>query len=294
LRVFARTARLGSLSAAARELGLSQPSVSRILATLEREIGAVLLHRTTRAVTLSEAGTDYLARIEPLLTALEEADHAARGTGELRGVLRIALPSSFSIREIIPRLPGFLERHPALRVDLGINDQRQDLVAEGVDLALRLGTLADSSAVVRRLGRAPRVLSASPTYLQRAGIPRTPAALSGHAVILGPAAGSDGWGFVKDGRRTSVRVRGRVTCAANEGAVAAAVAGLGITMTSLWGCGTELRQGLLIRVLEDWTMDPVELHAVFTAGGPPKPAARAFVDYLAAELRRDGFSTPEA
>ena len=117
LRAYVRTAHSGSFSRAGRELGLSQPSVSRILAGLEKEVGAALLMRTTRRVTLTDAGADYLARIEPLLSGLEEADHAARGTGELRGVLRIALSSSFGVREVIPRLPDFLERHPALRID---------------------------------------------------------------------------------------------------------------------------------------------------------------------------------
>src|ERR1700744_3679413 len=128
LRLFARVARTGSFSAAGRELGLSQPSVSRIIAGLEHEVGAALLTRTTRALTLTEAGTDYLARIEPILTALEEADHAARGTGELRGLLRVGVSSSFAVREVIPRLPGFLDKHPALRIDMVTEDRRQDLV----------------------------------------------------------------------------------------------------------------------------------------------------------------------
>src|SRR5271165_1348925 len=167
LRTFVRTARRGSLSRAARELGLSQPSVSRILTGLEREVGAALLVRTTRTVKLTEAGEDYLARVEPILAALDEADHAARGAGELRGVLRIALSSSFGVREVIPRLPDFLGRHPAVRIDLQISDLRQDLVTDGVDLALRLGPLADSSALARKLGQAPRLLAASPAYLAR-------------------------------------------------------------------------------------------------------------------------------
>src|ERR1700677_1530354 len=172
LRTFVRAAHSGSFSRAARELGLSQPSVSRILAGLEKEVGAVLLVRTTRAVTLTDVGADYLARTEPLLAALEEAEHAARGTGELRGALRIALSSSFGVREVIPRLPAFLERHPALRIDLDINDARQDLVVDGVDVALRLGLLPNSALVSRKLAEAPRLLAASPSYLERRGRPR--------------------------------------------------------------------------------------------------------------------------
>jgi DNA-binding transcriptional LysR family regulator len=285
LRAFVRTARSGSFSRAARELGLSQPSVSRILAQLESEVGARLLLRTTRAVTLTDAGADYLARIEPLLTALDEADHAARGTGELRGVLRIALSSSFGVREVIPRLPKFLERHPALRIDMGISDQRQDLVAQGVDVALRLGSLPDSSVVARKLAEAPRVLVASPAYLKRRGWPRNPADLAFHAVIIGPgAAGPNAWTFAKEGRRASARVEGRLTTAASEGATAGAVAGLGISITSLWACRAEIKRGELTRIMEDWEMPAVELHALFPSGRAASPAARAFIDYLAPQL----------
>jgi DNA-binding transcriptional LysR family regulator len=286
LRAFVRAARSGSFSRAGRELGLSQPSVSRILAQLENEVGAALLTRTTRRVTVTEAGADYLARIEPLLSSLEEADHAARGTGELRGALRIALSSSFGVREVIPRLPGFLERHPGLHVDLGISDARQDLLVDGVDVALRLGSLPDSSATARKIGEAPRLVVASPAYLDRRGRPRDPSDLAAHAVVVGPGgAGPNVWAFVKDGRRASVRVEGRLTTAANEGATAAAVAGLGITMTSLWGCRAELARGDLARVLDDWEMEPIEVHAIFPLGRAASPAARAFVDYLAPLLR---------
>jgi len=149
LRLFVRVARTGSFSRAGRELAISQPSASRIIAALEREVGAPLLTRTTRAVVLTEAGSEYLGRVEPLLNALEEANQAARGTGELRGVLRLALPTSIAAREIIPRLPRFLPRHPALRMDLLLDDRRQELVREGVDVALRFGELTDSSGTAR-------------------------------------------------------------------------------------------------------------------------------------------------
>jgi DNA-binding transcriptional LysR family regulator len=285
LRLFIRVARAGSFSAAGRELGLSQPSVSRILAVLEHEIGVALLTRTTRAVTLTEAGADYLDRIEPILAALEEADHAARGTGELRGMLRVGLSSSFGVRELIPRLPPFLERHPGLRMDLRMNDQRQELVQDGVDVAFRFGALTNSSAMARRLASPPRLLAASPAYLARAGAPRTPADLAGHSVIIGPtAAGPDAWSFRRDQRKVSVRVEGRLKISASEGATAAAVAGLGIISTALWGCRAELASGALVRVLADWSMASVELHAVFPAGRAAKPAARALADYLAETL----------
>jgi DNA-binding transcriptional LysR family regulator len=122
LKLFSRVARTGTFSRAGRERGLSQPSVSRIIASLEYEVGAALFVRTTRALRLTEAGADYLQRIEPILLELEEADHAVRGTGELRGSLRIGLSPSFAIREVIPRLPEFMAQHPALKIDLSMHD----------------------------------------------------------------------------------------------------------------------------------------------------------------------------
>jgi DNA-binding transcriptional LysR family regulator len=276
---------LGSFSRAARELGLSQPSASRIVSVLEREVGAALMVRTTRAVTLTEAGTDYLARVEPLLAALEDADHAARGTDELRGTLRVGLSSSFAVREVIPRLPPFMARHPALRVDLTVDDQHQNLVVEGVDVALRFGTLTNSNATARLLDASPRLLLASPDYLRRAGTPRKPADLAEHSVIVGPArSGPIVWSFEQQGRRTSVRIDGRLTISSNEGAVAAAIAGLGIVSTVVWGCRTDLENGNLVHVLTDWNTELVELHAVFPAGRAAKAAARTFADYLARVL----------
>lgn len=286
LRLFARVARRGNFSAAAREFGLSQPSASRIVAALEREVGARLLTRTTRAVTLTEAGGEYLARVEAILLALEEADHAVRGAQELRGVVRVAASSSFSVREVIPRLPAFMARHPALGVELLTSDRRQDLVSESVDVAFRFGALADSSATARLLGASPRLLAAAPAYLARVRAPEIPADLADHALIVGPAGrGSEGWSFVKDGRTASVRIDGRLAISANEGAVAAAVAGLGIVSTSLWGCRAELASGALVRLLEGWRTEPVEVHAVFPDGRAAKPSARALVDYFAEALR---------
>jgi DNA-binding transcriptional LysR family regulator len=287
LRVFVRVARTGSFSAAARELDLSQPSVSRIIAGLEKDVGGALVIRTTRAVTLTDVGRDYLTRVEAILASLEEADHAARGSRELRGSLRVAMPSSFGVREIIPVLPGFLARHPALNVSLLMSDRRQDTIKEGVDVALRLGELADSSATARLIGRTQRMVVASPTYLKARGTPKTPADLAAHAAIVGPAGTTAGaWSFQKGGRSVSVRINSRLNVTVNEAAIAAAVAGIGVVTTALWGCRAELASGSLIQLLPDWKMSDVEVHGMFTPGRQPKPAARALVEYLLAELRR--------
>ena len=228
LRLFARVARKGSFSAAGRELNIPQSTASRTIATLEREIGVALFVRTTRAVTLTDAGLDFLARIDSVLAELDEAEHAARGTGELRGILRIGLATNFAVREVIPRLSDFMSRHPALRIDLMMGDQREDLVAEGVDVALRFGPLSDSTATVRRILAWPRVLAASRAYLDKAGAPLTPMDLAQHAIILGPASLGGHWSFRKGDTATSFQVEGKLTIRASLGAIAAAVEGLGI------------------------------------------------------------------
>ena len=287
LRLFARVARKGSFSAAGRELNIPQSTASRTIATLEREIGVALFVRTTRAVTLTEAGLDFLARIEAVLAELDEAEHAARGTGELRGRLRIGLSTNFAIREVIPRLSVFMNQHPALRIDLMIGDQRQDLVTEGVDVALRFGPLTDSTATARIIRSWPRVLAASRAYLDKASTPGAPADLPHHAIILGPGSLGGQWSFRKGGTTTSFLVEGRLTAWASEGAIAAAVEGLGILMVPYGSCRRELERGELIRVLPDWDAGTVELNAVFASGRAAKPSARAFVDYLIEALRED-------
>lgn len=279
LRVFVRVARTQSFSRAGRQLGLSQPSVSRIIATLEKEVGVALFVRSTRALSLTEAGAEYLGRVEGALATLDEADHAARGTGELRGLLRIASPSSFSEQVLIPQLEEFLTRNPKLRLVLLVNDQRQELIAEGVDVAFRLGTLGDSTATARRLGSVERVLVGSPAYLRRRGRPKTPADLSAHDMIVGPMA-ADGWSFEKDGRRVSLRLEGRIAVSANGGAVAAAIAGLGIAPTGLIASRQELQRGSLIRVLADWQMGSLDVHAIFPSGRAAKAAARALAEQI--------------
>jgi DNA-binding transcriptional LysR family regulator len=251
---------------------------------LEKEIGVTLFTRSTRALSLTESGAEYLTRVEAALAALDEADHAVRGTGELRGVLRIAASSSFTEHMVIPRLAEFLGRNPKLRVVLLVNDQRQALITEGVDVAFRFGSLGDSTATARRLGSIKRMLVASPAYLRRAGRPRVPAELNSHAIIAGPT-GTDDWTFEREGRRVSVRLESRLMVSANEGAVAAAVAGLGIANTGSIASRREIANGALVRVMPEWQMGSVDVHAVFPAGRAAKVAARAFADHMIGAFR---------
>ncbi len=292
LRLFTRIARKGSFSGASRELNIPQSSASRTVARLERHIGAALFVRTTRALTLTDVGSDFLARIEPALAEIDDAEHAARGTDELRGVLRVALGTNFAVREVIPRLSVFVDRHPALQIDLMIDDQRQDLVSEGVDVALRFGVLPDSTATARRILTWPRILVASQPYLHRMPPLLTPADLTQHAIILGPASLGGHWSFRRDDKTTAIKVEGRLIARASEGAIAAAVAGLGITMTPLGACRSELEKRELVRLLPEWDAGSVDLNALFTSGRAAKRSARALTDYLVQVLRVDGPAHP--
>jgi DNA-binding transcriptional LysR family regulator len=286
LKLYTRVARLGSFSAAARECGLSQSQASRIIAELEAGLGARLLSRTTRAVVPTEAGSEFLARMEPILTALDEAEHSVREGGELRGLLRMSMPTSVAIREVIPRLAAFTARHPHLQLQLLLEDRRQDLIRDAVDVAIRLGQLPDSGATARLIAQIPRLILAAPSYLERAGIPATPDDLVGHRIVGGPAASVPwAWKFERNGETVEADVQPYFTTNENEGAVAAAVAGFGITSTTGWACRRELDDGSLVPLLVDWKTVDIPVHAYFPMGRATRAAGRAVVEHLIADLR---------
>jgi len=290
LSVFVRAAETGSFSKTAREFGLSQPSVSRMVASLEARVGIKLLLRTTRRVTPTDAGAVFLERMRRVLGDLDEAAHAARGADSLHGVLRVVMSGAFGNREVIPRLPGFLSRHPRLKVELVISDRTDDLVAEGADMALRLGRLVDSGFGARLLASAPRLVIAAPAYLAQRGTPETLDDLSRHDCIVGPGLSGSGWSFTRAGAVTSVVVEGRLQVVSAEGVMACVRAALGIAVVSRWMCRAELERGDVRQILPDYELDSVDVHALYPAGPRPSPKVRAFSDYLAAEL---GATTPD-
>jgi DNA-binding transcriptional LysR family regulator len=283
LSVFVRAAESGSFSRAGRELGLSQPSVSRIIGELEARLGVKLLLRTTRRITMTDAGELFLDRAREI----EDAENAARGVDSLRGTLRLALPVIYGMREIIPRLPKFLAAHPMLRVEMAVTDARQDLIAEGADVAIRLGELTDSAFGARKLDTLERMLVASPAYLKARGVPKTPADLASHDCIFGPGNyGRESWSFTDEGTQISVDVRGQIHTDSGPGAFASVLAGLGIAMASTVMCGAEVEAGLLVPILRRYKLQPVEVHAIFPGGPRPSAKVRALVDYLACEIKR--------
>ncbi|MGD9785616.1 MAG: LysR substrate-binding domain-containing protein [Hyphomicrobiaceae bacterium] len=287
LVVFVRAAESGNFSQAARELHLSQPSVSRIVSELETRLGVKLLLRTTRRVTMTDAGALFLERARQVLAGLEDAEDAVRGVDSLRGTIRIAMPVVYGTRAVIPQLAEFLRQNPLLRVEMAVTDERQDLVAEGADVAIRLGKLEDSVFGARKLALLERYVVASPTYLEARGTPRTPADLGGHDCIFGPGGfGRGSWTFTRAGAVFSVDVRGRIHTNSAPGIYSCALAGLGIAMATSLMSGHDIKTGALVRLLKGYTLEPVDVHAVFPGGPRPSQKVRALVDHLASTLKK--------
>ncbi|GJE71048.1 LysR family transcriptional regulator [Methylorubrum podarium] len=287
MAVFVRVAETGSLSRAGRELMLSQPSVSRIVGALEARLGTTLLLRTTRSISLTEAGSLYLERARFLLAEVEEAEQAARGVDSLQGVIRLALPVLYGSRAVVPALATFLARHPDLRVEITMSDARQNLVTDRVDVAIRVGVgpLADSTFGARRLAVVERLVVAAPAYLSARGVPTNPAELARHACIVQHGLfGRESWRFMHNRTATSVDVPARLWISSASGILAAAVAGLGIALATRVMAGEELRTGQLTQLLEPYRLDPAEVYAVFPAGPRPSAKVRAIVDHLGASL----------
>ncbi|WP_033046102.1 MULTISPECIES: LysR family transcriptional regulator [Pseudomonas] len=286
VEVFTRVAESGSFSRAAQELGLSQPSTSRIVTGLENRLGVKLLLRTTRNVALTEAGAEFLERARQAAADLEDAEDAARGIDSLRGTLRLAVPIVYGTLAVIPALPGFLERYPDLRVEITMRDERQNLVAAGVDMAIRMGTLEDSTFGARQIASVARMLVASPAYLARKGVPKVPEELASHDALLHEQSFPEksALKLFKAGTEQVVTLRGRVKIDAAPGILAAATAGLGIANVTTIMSAQGLHDGSLVQLLPDYELEPLKAFAVFPSGPKPSAKVRALVAHLIAVL----------
>lgn len=288
IAVFVRVIEAGSFTAAAEQLGLSQSAVSKCVTRLEEHLGTRLLNRSTRKFSLTEAGGALHARGRRALDEIEEAElEIARLQTEPRGVLRVNAPMSFGILHLAPALDEFLQRYPALTVDLQLDDRLVDLVEEGFDCAIRIKALADSTLVARRLAPCRLVVCAAPDYLARHGTPTTPATLREHACLVYTYRDDPNeWVFRgPDGRELKVVVAGRLRC--NNGLIHrdAALAGLGILVTPTFYVGDELRSGRLQTILSDYTPIPEpSVYVVYPERRHLSPKVRAFVDFLAARF----------
>jgi DNA-binding transcriptional LysR family regulator len=284
MQAFVRVATLGSFSAAARALDLSQTMVTKHVAALEDRLGIKLLHRSTRKLVLTEGGRNYLTACERILAEIEEAEASASlDRIEPRGTLRLNVPLTFGFRQVVPALTEFSRLYPAVSFDLGLADRYVDLMEEGWDLAIRIGQLKDSSLVARRLAACRTIVCAAPAYLKQHGIPQTPDDLVRHnclAYTLPSAIGANRWTFGTDGDIV-VPIQGNLRANNGDALLAAAVAGQGLIYQPTFIVGDSLREGSLVPVLSNYPTYEPAIHAVLPSGRQAPAKVRVFVAFLA-------------
>lgn len=286
MAVFVRVVDRGSFTAAAKDLRLSRAMVSKHVQDLEAHLGVRLLSRTTRRLALTEEGRLYHARCVDILSDIAEAEQgAAERQAEPQGLLRLNGPVSFGTRYLTPAIAAFTAAHPKVRVDMVLVDRVVDLVDEGYDLAIRIGVLASSSLIARRLAPCRLVACAAPDYLARQGIPRHPGDLAGHN-CLGYSLGllSDGWRFHGPEGEVVVPITGNLTVNNGDALRMAALSGQGIIVLPTFIVGADLSAGTLRPVLEDYALPEMGIHAVYPPGRHLPAKVRSVIDFLAARF----------
>ena len=288
METFVRVVDTGSFSGAARDLGLGQPAVSKLIAGLEDWLQVRLLVRSTRRLTMTEAGQIYYEHARRALDEAREAEVMARGSATgLEGRLRVCASVTFARLHLAPILASFLDPHPGLKLEVVMDDRNIDLVEQNIDVAFRLGDLADSSLTARKLASSERLVVASPAYLARHGHPLTPSDLLAHeAIVYRQPVGGAVWTFRQGTSESSVTLRTRLSFTAAEGVREGVLAGLGVTMASRWMFAPELETGEVVPLLQDWSLSPVDLWAIYPAGRLPSTKARAFVTWFTEQLDR--------
>lgn len=286
LNVFAKTAERLNFAAAARDLKLTRAMVSKHIGDLEDHLGVRLFQRTTRRVSLTEAGRALAARAGAVIDALNETEDAVRELHTvLRGKLRVNAPVSFGNRHLTPLIARFLSDHPGVEIDLTLNDRTVDLIDEGYDLVVRIGTPQASSLIMRRLAEGRLIIVGSPDYLRRHGLPKQPADLTKHN-CLGYAhwALRDEWPLTApDGRTERVRVKGTLSANNGDALRAAALAGLGLILQPTFSIGCDIASGALVQVLPAYKPRELTIQALYAPGAAPNAKLRAFIDMLVKE-----------
>lgn len=291
MQTFVRIVDKGSLTAAAAALDTSLPSVVRTLAALERELGVRLLNRTTRRLHLTDEGARYVERCRAILSAVEDAEAAFNaGRAEPQGRLGVTASVLFGRRYVAPIVSAFLRRHPKVSAELLFVDRVVNLVEEGIDVAVRIARMADSSLIAIPVGKVRRVVCASPDYLRRHGTPRTPQDLRAHACIrhTGNAARTD-WQFRLGRRTAAVQVNAVLSCSDIDSSLEACVSGLGLGMFLSYQTASWRKEKKLAYVLEEFETEPVPVQVVYAQSRLVSAKVRAFVDECVASLRRARF-----
>ena len=283
IRVFVQVVDSGSFAGAAQALDLSNAVVTRQVAALEAHLGARLLNRTTRRMSLTEAGEDFCARARTILEQLAEAEAVAgRGTSRPVGLLRLSAPLSYGISRLAPVLARFRQQHPQLRLDVDLSDRVSDLADEGVDVALRVASRLDPGIVARRIASLDAVVCAAPSYLQRRGTPREPAELAGHETLsFSYLWAGDEWPFTgPDGHRQQVRVHPSVHSSNGELLRELAIAGGGVILQPRFIVEQALQAGTLVPILETYRTLDLNLYAVYLSRSFLPSKVRVFIDFL--------------
>jgi DNA-binding transcriptional LysR family regulator len=281
MQAFVAVADLRGFAPAARKLGLSPSGVTRLVAALEDRLGARLLQRTTRSVTLTDVGARYLERIRPILADVEEAEASAEGErNRPSGRLVVSAPVGFGRLHVSPLMSAYLMRYPEVSAELRLADRMINLVEDGVDLAVRIGHLADSSLVARHVGEMRRIVVASPAYLKQRGEPKTPEAIAAHVTIRFDASASPDWRFVDDGREIRVACTPRFTTNSADAAIQYAEQGGGLTRVLAYQAADAIKAGRLKIVLEKFEQPPLPIHLVYPTSRLLSAKVRAFVDLV--------------
>ncbi len=279
----------GGFAAAARKLGQSPPAVTRAVAELESRMGVRLLTRTTRSVRLTEAGTRYAADCRRILADVADSEASIIGAhSQPRGHLVITAPVLFGSMYVMPIVAEYLDRYPETDVSCWFVDRVVNLIEEGIDVAVRIGELADSSLQAVGVGRVDRVVCASRRYLKRHGVPREPRELGEHRIVsAGAVTPTQEWSFVAEGRPMRVRIRPRLMTTSNDSAIVAALGGFGITRVLSYQIAQHVKAGKLERVLQNYEPLPLPIHVVHRERRHAAQKARAFVDLAIERLRGD-------
>jgi DNA-binding transcriptional LysR family regulator len=287
MRVFAAVADRGSLSAAARALGVPVASVSRKLAALEAHTGGRLLARTTRRMALTDAGRRYLDAARRVLAEVEAADRGVAGdAGELHGSLAVTAPLVFGRLHVLPVVAEFLRAHPRVDVQLRLSDRNVELIDDGIDVAVRIGALPDSSLVAQRVGSVRRITCASPAYLRERGTPAVPDDLAAHDGIAFTMLAPGGrWPYPTRRGTRSVAVRARLTVTTAEAAVDAAMAGLGVARVLSYQAAAAIAAGRLVAILERFEPPAAPVSVLHAEGRTPRAKVRAFTGLATTRLR---------
>jgi DNA-binding transcriptional LysR family regulator len=283
LEVFLRVVHEGGFSAAARSLDLTPSAVSKLVARLESRLGAALLTRTTRALTLTEEGRCYFEAAKRALQEIENAEQAVV-SGVIRGRLAVNASVPFGTHLVVPALPSFQAQHPGIIVDVSFTDDVVNMLAQKADVAIRVGNLPDSALVARKLGQSRRVVCAAPSYVAKRGAPRTPHQLRDHdCLTFNFRRSRSGWPFREDGRDIDFPISGSIQTNNGETMRQLVLAGLGIARLGLWHVAELIARGDLVVLLEDYNPGEVELiHAIHVGGGHVPRRVRAFIDHMVA------------